>query len=52
MTKKFFIQMSNGKIHARKNCSVTSRTRYAHGEIYLTQQDLANRPLCQKCMSA
>lgn len=51
-TKTYFQQATTGKLHATKNCSITSRTRYNHFELELTPEQVAQYPKCAKCFGA
>jgi hypothetical protein len=42
-------QATTGKLHRRRSCSITSRTRYNHFELELTTELLESSPKCDKC---
>lgn len=46
---KVFQQLTTGRIHRRRNCGVTSRTRYNHAEREMTEAELATAAKCQRC---
>lgn len=49
-TTRYYQQATTGKLHARKNCSITARTRYSHFEVNLTDAEAANYEKCAKCV--
>lgn len=50
-TRKVWKQMTTGKIHRRETCGINRRTRYFHAPYNMTEADLAQADLCQKCWS-
>lgn len=44
-----YLQVTTGKLHRRKNCSITARTRYSHGEVEFTPELAAEYRRCDKC---
>jgi hypothetical protein len=48
---RVYQQPTSFKIHLRKGCGVSSRTRYGHSEIEMTEAELteASDRKCQKC---
>jgi hypothetical protein len=48
-----FQQLTTGKLHARRNCGITSRTRYSHVEVTLSAASIEeNRQAgntCDRC---
>jgi hypothetical protein len=50
-TVRVYQQPTSFKIHRRKGCGVSSRTRYGHSEIEMTEVELAEASdrKCQKC---
>ena len=49
MTKTVYLQATTGKLHLRKECGVTRRTRYGHFEVEFTNERRASCPRCAKC---
>lgn len=52
LTYTVYQQATTGQLHTRKNCSITSRTRYNHFERQLTEAEIAQLPKCRKCWTA
>ena len=48
----YYQQATTGKLHATKGCSITSRTRYNHFELELTDAEAAKYPKCDKCFGS
>lgn len=46
---RYYLQQTTAKLHAVKSCSITSRTRYDHFEVELTDAEAAHYTLCSKC---
>ena len=50
-TSKIYLQMTTGKLHSRKDCSITRRTRYNHADVTdtISADDLLHAAKCEKC---
>jgi sulfatase maturation enzyme AslB (radical SAM superfamily) len=44
-----YMQATTGKLHRRKSCSITSRTRYDHFAVEFTPERAAQSERCAKC---
>lgn len=42
-------QATTGKLHRRRSCSITSRTRYDHFPVEFTDELATSCPRCAKC---
>jgi hypothetical protein len=51
-TRRYFQQMTTGVLHVRRSCGVTSRTRYDHAELELTDAEAAAYEHCGRCWPA
>jgi hypothetical protein len=49
MTRTVWQQATTGKLHLRKNCGVTARTRYSHFEVEFTAERREHSPRCARC---
>jgi hypothetical protein len=47
--KKVYQQATTGMLHLRRECGVTSRTRYSHFEVDFTDELREQSPRCGKC---
>lgn len=47
--RRYWQQVTTGTIHKRQTCGISRRTRYDHAEVFLTDEELAKRPRCEKC---
>lgn len=48
-TTRYYQQATTGTLHAVKSCSITSRTRYSHFDVDLTDVEAAKYARCAKC---
>lgn len=48
-TTRYYQQATTGVLHATKSCSITSRTRYDHFLVDLTDTEAAQYKRCAKC---
>lgn len=48
-TRTVWQQATTGMLHLRRNCGVTSRTRYSHFEVAFDDERRAHSPRCAKC---
>lgn len=44
-----YLQATTGKLHRRKDCGVTSRTRYSHFEVEFTAERREKSERCARC---
>jgi len=48
---RYWLQMTTGKLHKRRNCGITQRTRYDHAYVDLSPAEAAQYAKCKRCFS-
>ena len=49
---RYWLQMTTGTLHARRNCGQSRRTRYSHAYVDLRPSEVAEYRHCAKCFPA